>query len=394
MADTRLQSFARPAETSLADAGPAALPPSSAGRNDELLPFLNNFHDVFTATGVAILFAGIAVTNGYMVSLIEGADFQYALDAGLVGSLSITALAAWLVSLLLVGHMRRLLPGILLSVIFTITVGWLLIYLYVRVLIGEEGLGGLGALFDPQSVFAEDDNGARVLAPEDWRLRLFPVFAALAVTVPAFLYYRSFALPFAGALTGVGLAALASMAVLAADPHIFLVYNPVITLAFGLALFIAGLWYDGRDPERETRLSGTGFWLHLFAAPVLLSAVVTLVNVGWRWDEALMDAEALSGLRSAIATLIVILAFSLVSLLINRRALIVSGLVTAGIATWMLISELGLSGTPVLALTLLVLGAFVVVLSAAWNPLRAILLAPFPKTGPIARLFPPVTREG
>jgi len=384
------QTFASPAGAGLQPA-----PQSNAARSDELLPFLNNFHDVFTSVGVAILFAGIAVTNGYVVGLLEGADMRFALDAGLTASLIITALAAWLVSLLLVGHMRRLLPGILLSLIFTITAAWLLIYLYVRLLIGEDGMEGLGALFDPSSLFAEDETGvSRVLPPEDLRLRLFPVFAALAVTAPALLYYRSFALPFAGALTGVGLVTVASMAVLAADPHVFLVFNPVITLAFGLALFIAGLWYDGRDPERETRLSGTGFWLHLFAAPVLLSGVVTVVNLGWRWDEAFMDAEALSGLRSAVATLIVIFAFSLVSLMINRRALIVSGLVTAGIATAVLMGELGLAGTPVLALTLLVLGGFVVVLSAAWNPLRAVLLAPFPKTGPVARLFPPVSREG
>lgn len=388
MADARPQAVA-------SSAGAASVPQSSATRNDELLPFLNNFHDVFTSIGVAILFAGIAVTNGYVLGLINVADMQLALDAGLVGGLVITALAAWLVSLLLVGHMRRLLPGILLSLIFTVTIAWLLIYLYMRLLVGEDGLERLGALFDPSSLFVEDEAGmSRIVAPEDWRLRLLPVFAALAVTVPAFLYYRSFALPFAGALTGVGLVSVGSMAVLAADPHIFLVYNPVITLAFGATLFIAGLWYDGRDPERETRLSGTGFWLHLFAAPVLLSGVVTLVNTGWRWDEALMDAEALSGLRSAAATLAVIFAFSLVSLLINRRALIVSGLVTAGIATAVLMGELGLAGTPVLALTLLALGGFVVLLSAGWNPLRRVLLAPFPKTGPVARIFPPATREG
>jgi hypothetical protein len=388
MADARPQAFA-------GSAGEASVPQPSATRNDELLPFLNNFHDVFTSIGVAILFAGIAVTNGYVLGLIDVADIQLALDAGLVGSLVITALAAWLVSLLLVGHMRRLLPGILLTLIFTITAAWLLIYLYLRLLVGEDGLEGLGALFDTSNLFVEDEAGmSRVVAPQDWRLRLLPVFAALAVTVPAFLYYRSFALPFAGALTGVGLVSVGSMAVLAADPHIFVVYNPVITLAFGATLFIAGLWYDGRDPERETRLSGTGFWLHLFAAPVLLSGVVTLVNTGWRLDDAFMDAEALSGLRSAAATLGVIFAFSLVSLLINRRALIVSGLVTAGIATAVLMGELGLAGTPVLALTLLALGGFVVLLSAGWNPLRRVLLAPFPKTGPVARLFPPVTREG
>jgi hypothetical protein len=57
--------------------------------------------------------------------------------------------------------------------------------------------------------------------------------------------------------------------------------------------------------------------------------------------------------------------------------MLVSGLAYAGIAFWTLIRQAGLSDmtTP---LTLLVLGAFVLLLSAGWRPLRAAILAMTP----------------
>ena len=59
--------------------------------------------------------------------------------------------------------------------------------------------------------------------------------------------------------------------------------------------------------------------------------------------------------------------------------MLVSGLAYAGIAFWTLIRQAGLSDmtTP---LTLLVLGAFVLLLSAGWRPLRAAILAMIPST--------------
>ena len=81
--------------------------------------------------------------------------------------------------------------------------------------------------------------------------------------------------------------------------------------------------------------------------------------------------------------------FALVSLLINRRALIVSGLLTAGVSIGVIVNSAGLGAGAVIAVTLLTLGGIVVLLGAAWNPVRGLLLAPFPSEGPLARIFPP-----
>jgi hypothetical protein len=52
-----LSSLARPDARFAASAAAPGL--SSARPDDELLPFLNNFHDIFTTIGVVILFVGL-----------------------------------------------------------------------------------------------------------------------------------------------------------------------------------------------------------------------------------------------------------------------------------------------------------------------------------------------
>ena len=84
---------------------------------------------------------------------------------------------------------------------------------------------------------------------------------------------------------------------------------------------------------------------------------------------------------TAVAIIAVFLALSFVAVMIDRRAMLVSGLSYAGVAFWVLIRQAGLSDmtTP---LTLLALGAFVLLLSAGWRPLRAGILGVVPERSP------------
>jgi len=114
------------------------------------------------------------------------------------------------------------------------------------------------------------------------------------------------------------------------------------------------------DPERLTRRTDIAFWLHLLAAPLIVHSLIGGVfDVGSKLEP-----------KPAVAIVAVFLALSLVAVLIDRRALLVSGLAYAGAAFWTLIRQAGLSDitTP---LTILTLGAFVLLLSAGWKPLRA-----------------------
>ncbi|WP_158291656.1 hypothetical protein [Marinicauda algicola] len=402
--DTRTRNGAE--STNAAGDEEGALAASSAHPSDEMLPFLNNFHDIFTTIGILILSGGLGIGVVQLLSGIGFAAGSLAWQIIAILLLAGTALIYWGISAVLVGRQRRILPGVVLSLAFTGSAALVLGWLYYL------GVTELWQV-DPEAFDAAFEAGASdasireqvdaVLAELPLAVRIFPVVAVLAALLPVLVYYRSFRLPFAGGLTGVALVALAAATYLVADPYAFVVHLPLINLLAGLALFLAGLVFDMRDPARTTRLSGTGFWLHFFAAPTLLGAAVNATYTGWRLDEsdfadpaaaggpigAMASGESGEAVALAAVTLAVIAGFALVSLLINRRALIVSGLITAGISIGVLVSQLGLGAGTVVAVTLLALGGVVVILGAAWNPVRRVLLAPFPRQGPLARLFPP-----
>lgn len=382
----------------------AAPTASSARPSDEMLPFLNNFHDIFTTIGVLILLGGLTVGAGQVMAnlgLSEGEQsFQYAL-MGLIGGI---AVIVWMLSALLVGKQRRILPGIVLSGAFAVASATVLIWAYVQFLI--HGVGVNEAMFESLDTSVAGDEPTRegvnaLISQLHPAVRFAPIVFGLIATVPMVLYYMAFRLPFAGGLVGVGLVTTGALALFTLDPYTAAINAPTINVAAGAALLLAGIIFDMRDPDRQTRLSGTAFWLHFFAAPILLSAVLNVTQVGWTLSESdfenfeqmnlfaamASNNEAATGL--AAVALAVIGVFALVSLLINRRALIVSGLLTAGVSIGVIVNASGLGAGTVVAVTLLLLGGTVVLLGAAWDPVRRILLAPFPSGGPIARIFPP-----
>ena len=110
--------------------------------------------------------------------------------------------------------------------------------------------------------------------------------------------------------------------------------------------------FDIADPERLTRRTDIAFWLHLLAAPLIVHSLI---------QGMVTEASKLSP-GSAVAIMLVFLALSFVAVLIDRRAMLVSGLSYAGVAFWALIRQAGYSDmtTP---LTILTLGAFVLLLS-------------------------------
>ncbi|MEZ6029248.1 MAG: hypothetical protein R3C46_05810 [Hyphomonadaceae bacterium] len=111
-----------------------------------------------------------------------------------------------------------------------------------------------------------------------------------------------------------------------------------------------------RDPTRSTRNSDHAFWLHLAAAPQIILGVRGLV---------LGSGFAPASMADATVMLAVLVAFAFLSLALNRRALIVSGLVTFATSLWVLVNELGGGGVNTLMLTALIIGGAIVPLAAA-----------------------------
>jgi hypothetical protein len=150
-----------------------------------------------------------------------------------------------------------------------------------------------------------------------------------------------------------------------------------IVAVLGLGVFAAALRVDASDPQRRTRRADVAFWLHMLAAPMVVHAMIRLVTGN------------LAGIDTAqaITILVLFILLGLVALVIDRRALLVSGLTYAGIAIAYLLSQSVEAGLG-MSLTLLGLAVVVLGLSAGWRSLRRAVLPLLP-LGQLRQHIPP-----
>ena len=194
--------------------------------------------------------------------------------------------------------------------------------------------------------------------------------AALATVLAAWIHWRRFMVPItvaagaaALAAVGVGLVAIA----LGDRPWVpdFLLG---VVLVLGLGVFAYAMWWDASDVQRQTRRSDVAFWLHLLAAPMIVHPVFSLLG--------LTDGGA--GISEAMIVIALYLLLGLAAIAVDRRALLVSAL---AYVLWALNSLFRMSGAIELsfALTALVIGSALLMLSAFWTQTRRAVLGPLPE---------------
>ncbi|MBI1392079.1 MAG: hypothetical protein GC152_04980 [Alphaproteobacteria bacterium] len=356
------------------DFGDVRRGPARGPAGEEELRFIRNFHDVFLSIGLALFAVGLGIVTTLIV--FEGADLdgvEAVREAGwtLAGAAYLDAAVMWLLAEFFARGRRLFLPAIVILLAFT----WFFIV----------GTAASYVLFFSEEI-GEAEDALRQLKAMPWTV-------GVATTVAILAYYLRMKLPFAMGLAGVSIAATGTFAVGYLAPDLLVSAATAFQFAAGLFLFLLGVAFDARDPARRTRYSDNAFWLHFFAAPLIFSSVMTFVGGG----VLPLTQDATSGVgapAAAIISLVVVIAFAIVSLLINRRALLVAGLLSAAVAIAILIREVGMSGAWTGAVTLLTLGGAMVLLGAGWHAVRRILVAPFPKTGLIARIIPPEPEPG
>lgn len=354
---------------------PARAVASQTLPGEEDLRFIRNFHDVFLSIGILMFAGGLAVATAIIVGPMlqetasggaEGFRRALAIAAGAAG---FDAILMWLMAEFFARGRRLFLPSIVILVAFNV---------FFFVAAGA----AYGAIRGLDKEFFDGLHGSEVAGIVRQAGEFFLVVGG-ATTFAVFAFYARMKLPFAMGLGAYMLTGTAIAAAFYAMPQKAEAIMQPAQLYAGIFLFLLGLYFDARDPERKTRISDNGFWLHLFAAPLILNSALSM-TVG---RNVLNDGAMASG--AAVMTLAIVFAFAFVSLLINRRALLVAGLLYALIAAGFLISKIGLSGAWTVAVTLLVLGGAMVLLGGGWHSLRRIVVAPFPKTGLIARIIPP-----
>jgi hypothetical protein len=360
------------------NAASAGVAPPLSGEED--FRFIRNFHDLFLAIGIVLFAIGMAVGIG---SYIASSAKAPASGAVLTGSLcAVAALTMWGLGELFARRRRLFLPAIATVIAFTLFAAVATVSLYFGILVGR-------------GVNLDSDVGATVSPLVQAGLLLA---AAMFFIAPA-LFYARFRLPFSIGMTGGGVAFFVIVCALVFAFDSVEAWLPALYLGLGVALFAAGVAFDARDPSRVSRMSDNGFWLHFAAAPLILNGAFGLLNQAFVGAEAGVmggsgglimagsgegDATAL-----ALATLLVVVMLGFVSLLINRRVLIVSALITTGIAIGILLNELGIGAGSMAASTLIVLGGFVLILGAGWHSVRRALLGWVKPGGVWARIFPP-----
>jgi hypothetical protein len=141
---------------------------------------------------------------------------------------------------------------------------------------------------------------------------------------------------------------------------------PMMLIA-GLAIFAVAMRWDISDRERKTRRSDVAFWLHLLASPMIVHPVFVMLGIA--------DGDA--QLWKMLVVLAIYLSLGAVALIIDRRALMVSGLAYVLAALIELFRNFGAVSLNV-ALAAVVIGSALLLLSAFWHHARAVLLAALP----------------
>lgn len=305
---------------------------------DEPFEFFKGFSEIFISIGLVILLSGVL------------------------------ALITWF---------GGLLASVLLPVFAAIIVWWWAQYFTLKrrmnlpsmVLAATFGISILIAGFTTFVLSASDPS----------RLLLFLPSAAAAIGM--LVWYRRFHLPFAMFLLGIF--ALGALYALTASAESMLRFvtsadsgnafagffdlreSPAFaltTLLFGVAAFVAGLWFDMRDPHRLGRHAATAFWLHLLAAPALVNTVaLTLYNSG--------------GTQGMLLLIVALVVITLLALVVDRRSFLSAAIAyVATVIAW----AIGGGDFGSWTLTLLLLGGFVTAVGTWWVQLRAFVMRALP----------------
>lgn len=333
----------------------------------ENLRFLSNFNDVFLTIGIVILMVGLGFLSGISVFNIFGPGL---LNPSTLGDTTTMANSAKLV--------------VILTPIPVLVGAWLLAEYFCgkrRLLLPSMALSGIivwAAAAIALGIFAPIDRSESYSTP--WGMLFGMSYAGfIGAAIAAVVIFLRFRLPFslfllAGAIAGLLYTAIAQLG------GIGQLASGLAMLLIGVGTLIAAIGFDVKDPTRSTRNSDHAFWLHMAAAPQIILGMRGLL---------LGSGFAPASTADATVMLLVLIAFAVLSLALNRRALIVSGLLTFATSLWFLVNEFGGGGVNTLMLTALIIGGAIVLLGGGWRTARRALLTVFPKQGLFGRIFPP-----
>ncbi len=199
--------------------------------------------------------------------------------------------------------------------------------------------------------------------------------ACAIAAVATWLHWRRFHVPItvaagAAAAAGCVIALLLTLVPQARE------WSDLLSLTAGIVIFALAMRWDGADTRRETRKSDVAFWLHLLAAPLLVRPVFAALHV----------FAGSTNLGQALLVIAVYVVIAIVSLSIDRRALMVSALIYVLYTFSDLLQQYGMVSLG-FAIAAFVIGSGLLLLSAFWHPARVHVLKLLP--APLRERLPP-----
>ena len=318
--------------------------------DEEQFRLITGFNDIFVSIAAAILLFAV----GWIGQSIGQATGLTLSEHGEGGPSFLAPLAvggtAWALALFFTARRRMALPSILLLLAF---VGGVLVTsaLLLAQIIGPDR-------------FSDNDQLLGALVGG--------VSAAIAAA-GAWLHWRRFHVPItvaagAAAVAGIFLAIVVAIFQPGDSEQ---AKNIILgfVLLLGIGVFLFAMWWDASDRTRTTRRSDVAFWLHLLAAPMIAHPIFSLLGLN-------------SGSVSTGEALIVVglyVLFGLTALAIDRRALLVSALAYVLYALTELFKQFGAVELNI-ALTALIIGSALLLLSAYWHQARRAIVKRLPST--------------
>ena len=296
--------------------------------DEENFRLLSGFNDVF-----------VVIASGLLLASLTWLGFE---TKPVLGAL-ILAAGSWGLAEVFVRRKRMALPAI----------GLLLSF-----------LGGLFAI--PISLY----DGAQSVHELQF------IASGILTVAGAWLHWQRFRVPVTVAAGMVSLFLGVFGVLLGQFPEIHFYYQPYLAGA-GLITFALAMYWDAKDPKRQTRNADIAFWLHLLSAPLIVHPIFSTLGI----------FSGVTGYSTALIVLALYTLLALVSIIVDRRAIMVSALVYVVYAMSGLLENYGFVSYS-MALTGIFIGGSLLLLSAYWRQSRSFLVNNLPSR---AQTFLPAT---
>jgi hypothetical protein len=318
---------------------------SAPAVDEEQFRLITGFNDIFVSIAAVILLVAVGWIGQWL-----GTYAQTNVDGDGPSFLAPLAVAAtsWGLALFFTAKRRMALPSIILLLAF------------------------VGSVFAAVAFALVLAVGPDVLDNNTQLAGVLGAVAGAIAAAAAWVHWKTFRVPITVA---AGAAAVASIAVglliAALGPKLEQSENLVLgfVLLLGVGVFLFAMRWDSSDPARVTRRTDVAFWLHLLAAPMIAHPVFALLGLN----------NGNVGIGEGLVVVLLYILFGLTALAIDRRALLVSALAYVLFALNELFKQFGAIELNV-ALTALVIGSSLLLLSAFWHQAREAVVRPLPES--------------